>query len=90
LASNFVLISNSSTNSNSSNINNNYASSNNNTNSNTKESEKIGKYQDLALELTRLWKTSTKVIPIVIGALGASNKTVDWMALLGVAEANTH
>jgi len=51
-----------------------------------KESEKIGKYQDLALELTRLWKTSTKVIPIVIGALGASYKTVDWMALLGVAE----
>lgn len=51
-----------------------------------KESEKIGKYQDLALELTRLWKTSTKVIPIVIGALGASHKTVDWMALLGVAE----
>jgi len=49
-------------------------------------SEKIGKYQDLALELTRLWKTSTKVIPIVIVALGASHKTVDWMALLGVAE----
>jgi len=43
-------------------------------------------YQDLALELTRLWKTSTKVIPIVIGALRASHKTVDWMALLEVAE----
>jgi len=32
---------------------------------------------DLALELTSLWKTSTKVIPIVIGALGASHKTVE-------------
>jgi len=51
-----------------------------------KESEKIEKYRDLALELTRLWKTSTKVIPIVIGALGASHKAVEWMALLGVAE----
>jgi len=51
-----------------------------------KESEKIGKYHDLPLESTRLWKTSTIVIPIVIGALGASHQTVDWMALLGVAE----
>jgi len=51
-----------------------------------KESEKIGKYQDLALVLTRHWKTSTRVIPIVIRALGASHNTVDGMALLGVAE----
>ena len=50
----------------------------------TKESEKIEKYQDLALELTRVWKTSTKVIPIVIGALGAKYRIIDWMALLGV------
>ena len=49
-----------------------------------KESEKIEKYQDLALELTRVWKTSTKVIPIVIGALGAKYRILDWMALLGV------
>jgi hypothetical protein len=48
-----------------------------------KESEKIEKYQDLALEITRMWKTSTKVIPIVIGALGASHRTIDWIALLG-------
>lgn len=49
-----------------------------------KETEKITKYQDLALEVTRLWKTSTKVIPIVVGALGAKYRIVDWMALLGV------
>jgi len=64
LASNFVLISNSSTNSNSSNINNNYASSNNNTNSNTKESEKIGKYQDLALALLGSAHILRKVLSI--------------------------
>ena len=49
-----------------------------------KESEKIEKYQDLALEITRMWKMSTKVIPIVIGALGANCRITDWIALLGV------
>ena len=29
-------------------------------------------------------KTSTKVIPIVIGALGANYRITDWIALLGV------
>ena len=49
-----------------------------------KESEKIEKYQDLALEVTRMWKTTARVIPIVIGALGAKHRITDWMALLGV------
>ena len=49
-----------------------------------KESEKIEKYQDLVLEIRRMWKTSTKVIPIVIGALGASCRIIEWIPLLGV------
>ena len=49
-----------------------------------KESEKIEKYQDLALEINRMWNTTTRVVPIVIGALGASYRIRDWLALLGV------
>ncbi|XP_072169481.1 uncharacterized protein [Diadema setosum] len=37
-----------------------------------KEKEKIEKYQDLARELRRLWNMRTKVIPIVVGALGTT------------------
>ena len=37
-----------------------------------KEEEKIErKYQELGFKLGRLWKVKTKVVPIVIGALGA-------------------
>lgn len=39
-----------------------------------KEEEKITKYQDLRIEVSRLWKTKTKVIPIVVGALGSIPK----------------
>ena len=51
-----------------------------------KESEKIEKYQDLALELTRMWKTRTRVIPIVIGALGAKYRIDGYLEMLGVGE----
>ena len=36
-----------------------------------KEKEKREKYQDLAREIRKLWKTSVNVVPIVVGALGA-------------------
>ena len=37
-----------------------------------KEIEKVSKYQDLAIEVQRLWELrKVKVVPIVIGALGA-------------------
>ena len=36
-----------------------------------KEAEKIDKYQELRIELERLWNMKTKIVPIVIGALGA-------------------
>ena len=35
-----------------------------------KEQEKIEKYQDLAREIRKWWKVKTKVILIIIGALG--------------------
>ena len=36
-----------------------------------KEQEKVEKYQDLAREIRKLWKTSVNVVPVVVGALGA-------------------
>ena len=35
-----------------------------------KEDKKIEKYQDLAREVRKMWGVRTKVIPIVVGALG--------------------
>lgn len=51
-----------------------------------KESEmnKITKYQDLAMEINKMWKTKAKVIPIVMGVLGAKHLLTEWLALLGV------
>ena len=36
-----------------------------------KEKEKVGKYQDLRRMVARLWNAKAKVVPIVVGALGA-------------------
>ena len=37
----------------------------------TKEHEKITKYQELRVEIARLWNVRVEVVPVVIGALGA-------------------
>ena len=34
------------------------------------EFQKVSKYRDLEIEVTKMWKLKTKVIPEVIGALG--------------------
>ena len=39
-----------------------------------KEQEKIQKYQDLKVEVERLWERKANVVPVVIGALGAIPK----------------
>ena len=45
-----------------------------------KESEKYLKYKDLQIEVQRLWKVKTKVLPVVIGATGLmSTKTHEIM-----------
>nr|XP_054768418.1 uncharacterized protein LOC129275996 [Lytechinus pictus] len=50
-----------------------------------KEEEKIQKYNDLAWELRRIWKVKTKVVPIVIGALGTvTTRHRSFLAVLGV------
>ena len=36
----------------------------------TKEDEKEEKYQDLARDIRKMWGVRTKVIPIVVGAVG--------------------
>ena len=35
-----------------------------------KEAEKILKYKDLTIEIQRMWKVTTKVIPVITGATG--------------------
>jgi len=36
-----------------------------------KEHKKVEKYQDLAREVRKMWGVKTKVIPVVVGALGS-------------------
>ena len=39
-----------------------------------KEQEKIEKYQDLRRELQKIWNVRVKIIPLVVGSLGAIRK----------------
>ena len=50
-----------------------------------KEQEKIVRYQDLAREIRKIWNVSTKVIPIVIGALGTvTDRLEQYLKDIGV------
>ena len=67
----------------------------------TKEFEKKSKYKNLEIEIQRMWQMKTKVVPIVVGALGTvtkdfescvkllpetiSSKEIQKIALLGTA-----
>ena len=44
---------------------------------NTKETEKLSKYQALESEINRIWKLRTKVVPVIIAALGTITKGLD-------------
>jgi hypothetical protein len=43
-------------------------------NASTKENEKLSCYKDLETEVSRMWKVRTKIVPIIIGALGTIKK----------------
>lgn len=43
----------------------------NDSNLTNKETEKILKYRDLAIETSRMWGMKTSIIPVIVGALGA-------------------
>jgi len=47
----------------------------------------VTKYQDLVLEIQRLWNVKAEIIPIVIGALGAvSSDFCSWLKKLPITE----
>jgi hypothetical protein len=39
-----------------------------------KEAEKFLKYEDLTIEIQRMWNVKTNVIPVIIGATGTTSK----------------
>ena len=51
-----------------------------------KELEKVTKYQDLVIEVNRMWSTRAMVVPIVVGALGAIYRLRDWLGVLHVEQ----
>jgi len=40
-----------------------------------KEAEKSLKYKDLTIEMQRVWNVKTKMIPVIIGAIGTISKS---------------
>jgi hypothetical protein len=46
-------------------------------NVNRKEIEKLSKYKDLEIEVSRMWKVRTKIVSVIIGALGTIKKGLD-------------
>ena len=60
-------------------------------NVNIKEKEKIENYDELKYEIGRLWKTKTKVIPIIIGALGTvSSKLENYLNEINLGDVKIH
>jgi len=48
-----------------------------------KEQEKVSKYEPLRIELERLWNVDTKVVPVVVGALGAvTTHLSQWLSMI--------
>ena len=59
-------------------------------NVNDKETEKVEKYQDLKIEVQRLWNTSVEIVPIVVGALGAiSSNLQKYLQKLNINDIRT-
>ena len=50
-----------------------------------KELEKISKYQDLKIEIERLWKKQATVVPVVIGSLDAIPRDLrNYLRMIGL------
>jgi hypothetical protein len=45
-------------------------------NINRKEIEKLSKYKDLEIDFSRMWKVRTRIVPIIITALGTIKKAL--------------
>jgi hypothetical protein len=45
-------------------------------NVNRKETEKLSNYKDLEIDVSRVWKVRTKIVPIIITALGTIKKAL--------------
>ena len=41
------------------------------------QTEKLSKYKDLEMEISRIRKVKTKILPVIIGALGTIKKGLD-------------
>ena len=46
-------------------------------NTSVKVAEKLSKYKDLEIEITKMWGLKTTAVPVVIGALGAVNEGIE-------------
>ena len=46
-------------------------------NTSVKVAEKLSKYKDLEIEITRMWGMKTQIVPVIIGALGVIKKGID-------------
>ena len=44
---------------------------------NIEETEKLSRYKDLDIAVSRMWKVGTKFVPVIIGALGKIQKGSD-------------
>ena len=42
----------------------------------SKEFEKLSKYKDLEIEVTKMWRLNTTTVPVIVGALGMIGKTM--------------
>ena len=39
-----------------------------------KESERLSRHKDLEIEIAKMWKMKTKIIPVIVGALSIIKK----------------
>ena len=44
---------------------------------NTKETEQLSKYKVLEIDVSRMWKLRTKIVPVIIGALETIKNGLD-------------